>query len=114
MYSKKNVKVNILDIIPFRSSHVETKQEGDKVVIAFPRFKRRWMALFLPKGMSPVISIVLETHGTAVWQQINGRNSVREIIEKLSEHFQNEPDYESRVVTYIYQLQKDRLIEFGV
>lgn len=114
MYRKQKVKVNILDIIPFRSPHVETKQEGDKVVIAFPRFKRRWMALFLPKGMSPVISIALEKHGTAVWLQIDGKKSVREMIEKLAEHFQNEPDYGSRVVAYLYQLQKDRLIKFGV
>ena len=54
----------------------------------------------------------LEEHGTVVWELIDGKQTVREIIEKLAVHFQNEAGYESRVSTYLYQLQKDGFIKF--
>lgn len=105
-------KINLLDVIPFRSEHVTTERESDgTIVIAFPRFKSAWMRkCLLPKSMSPFIRIHLEEHGAAVWELIDGALTVREIIEKLAEHFREETDYESRIITYILQLQKDGFI----
>ena len=41
-------KINLLDVIPFRSTHITTEKESDgTVVIAFPRFKYEWMQRFL-------------------------------------------------------------------
>lgn len=109
----KKEKTNLLDVIPFRCSHITTGMEGDCTVIAFPRFRSEWMRRWLlPKGMSPDIRIRLEEHGAAVWELIDGQRTVREIIEKLAAHFHEEANYESRVTTYLYQLQKDRLISF--
>ncbi|MEG1563553.1 MAG: PqqD family protein [Bacteroides sp.] len=108
-------KTSLLEVIPFRSAFVTTEQEGDCVVIAFPRFHRQWMRrLFLPKGMSADIHIRLEEHGTAVWNLIDGKRTVGEIIEKLAAHFQGEASYESRVMTYLYQLHKDKLIKWAL
>ena len=104
-------KINLLDVVPFRSTHITTEREGDCVVVAFPRFKYEWMKRFmLPKGMSPDIRVRIEEDGTAVWELINGERNVRAIIKELAEHFDNEENYESRVTTYIAQLQKDGLI----
>ena len=107
-------KINLLDVIPFRSANIITEKESDgTIVIAFPRFKYEWMRRFLlPKGMSPDIHVRLEEHGTAVWEQIDGKNTVREIIEKLAVHFNHEENYESRITTYLYRLQKDGFISF--
>lgn len=105
-------KVNILDVVPFRCEHITTARESDgTVVIAFPRFKYEWMRRFLmPKNMSPDIHVRLEEHGTAVWELIDGQRTVRQIIEKLAAHFHEEANYESRITTYILQLQKDGFI----
>lgn len=105
-------KVNLLNVTPFRSENVTTETESDgTVTIAFPRFKYEWMRKFLlPKGMSPDIHVHLEEHGTAVWALIDGKNTVRQIIEKLATHFHNEAGYESRITTFITQLQKDGFI----
>lgn len=106
-------KTNLLDVIPFRCAHITTGKEDDSVVIAFPRFKYTWMRrILLPKGMSPDIHVRLEEHGTAVWEVIDGKRTVSEIIEKLATHFKNEAGYESRVTTYICQLRKDGFIGF--
>lgn len=105
-------KINLLDVIPFRCEHITTERESDgTLVIAFPRFKYQWMCRFLlPKGVSPLIRVRLEVHGTAVWELIDGKRTVHDIIEKLAEHFSEEANYESRITTYIFQLQKDRFI----
>ena len=109
-------KINLLDVIPFRSTHITTEKESPgTVVIAFPRFKYDWMRRFLlPKGMSPDIHVRLEEHGTAVWELIDGKSTVREIIEKLAAHFNDEENYESRVLAYFSQLQKDGFIKLAV
>lgn len=109
-------KFNLLDVVPLRSAHIVTEMESDgTIVIAFPRFKYEWMRRFLlPRGMSPDIHVRLEAHGTAVWELIDGQNTVREIIEKLAVHFNHEENYESRVPAYISQLQKDGFIKLTV
>lgn len=108
-------KTNLLDVIPFRSAHITTEKEGDCIVIAFPRFTHAWMRRFLlPKGMSADIHVTLEKHGTAIWELIDGKRTVGEIIEKLVAHFPEEVNYESRIIAYMYQLQKDRFIQFAV
>lgn len=109
-------KINLLDVVPFRSEHVITEKESDgTIVIAFPRFKYEWMRRFLlPKGMSPDIHVRLEEHGSAVWEQIDGKSTVREITEKLAVHFNNEENYESRVLAYFSRLQKDGFIKLKI
>lgn len=106
-------KINLLDVIPCRSEYITVEREGETIVLSFPRFKYTWMQRFLvPKGMSKELHVHLEEHGTVVWELIDGKQTVREIIEKLAVHFQNEAGYKSRVSTYLYQLQKDGFIKF--
>ena len=95
-------KINLLEVIPYRNEHIKAEQEGETIVLSFPRFKRSWMSRYLR----------LEEHGTAVWNLIDGQRTVREIIEKLADHFQYEAGYESRVSTYLSQLQKDGFIKW--
>lgn len=81
-------KINLLEVIPCRNEHIKAEQEGETIVLSFPRFKRSWMSRYLlPKGMSKDIHVRLEEHGTAVWNLIDGQRTVREIIEKLATTF---------------------------
>lgn len=108
-------KINLLEVIPCRNEHITAEWEGETIVLSFPRFKYAWMQRFLvPKGMSRELHVHLEKHGTAVWEMINGKRTVGEIIEKLADHFHDEVGYESRVSTYIYQLQKDGFVRFTI
>lgn len=106
-------KINLLDVIPSKSEHIRTEQVGELSVIAFPRFKWRWVQKYaLPKSISPYIRVTLEEHGTAVWRLIDGKRSVREIVTLLSAHFGEEENYESRVTLFIAQLRKDGFIKY--
>lgn len=105
-------KINLLEVIPCRSKHITAVKEGEEVILSFPRFKRSWMNRYLvPKGMSKEIHVRLEEHGTAVWELIDNKRTVQDIIEKLADHFHHEAGYESRVSVYLSQLQKDGVIK---
>ena len=107
-------KINVLNVVPVRRDHIlfETGADGC-VVLAYPRFKKAWMQKWLlPKRMSPYIHVPLEAHGTAVWNAIDGKSTVGEIVQALSEHFKDEEEYEIRVITYLMQLRKDGFISF--
>ena len=104
-------KYNLLDAIPVPADQILTEWKGEYIVLAFPRFKQRWMQKYLvPKSISPYIRVTLEEHGTAIWQLIDGKRSVAEIIETLTSKTDTEKDYVSRIATYIMQLQKDKFI----
>lgn len=105
-------KINLLEVIPCRSEHITTRWEGERIVLSFPRFKCSWMQrLLLPKGMSNENHVYLEEHGTAVWELIDGKRTVGQIIEELAEHFRHEEGYESRITAYLHQMQKDGFIK---
>ena len=104
-------KINLLEVIPCRSEHITAKREGETMVLSFPRFKYPWMQRFL---VSKELHVQLEEHGTAVWELIDGKRNVREIIEKLADHFHNEEGYESRVSAYLSQMQKDGFIKLVI
>ena len=106
-------KINLLEVIPCRNEHIKAEQEGETIVLSFTSFKPSWMSRYLlPKGMSKDIHVRLEEHGTAVWNLIDGQRTVREIIEKLADHFNHEENYESRILAYFSQLQKDGFVKW--
>ncbi|NDW13362.1 PqqD family protein [Bacteroides sp. 214] len=100
--------------MPTRIEYILTEKNDEGLtVLALPRFRNSWMQKYLmPKRVSPYVRVTLEEHGTAVWEFIDGKRTVREIINELATHFGNETDYENRVITYITQLRKDGLIKY--
>ncbi|EGJ72547.1 hypothetical protein Bcop_2395 [Bacteroides coprosuis DSM 18011] len=114
MFGKSNNKINILDVTPIRRSHISTYIMDDgRVRLGILRFKSKWVnKYFLPKKISPEIKVPLDVHGSEVWKLIDGNRTIRKIIIQLATHFENQVDYEERIVTYLYQLKKDQLIDF--
>lgn len=107
--SKNIEKVNLLDTVPVRSEHVKTEYEGECAILALPRFKQAWMRR-LYKGALSTVRVQLEEHGTAVWQLIDGKRTVGEIIALLAPHFDGEENYATRVTLYLMRMHKDGLI----
>ena len=108
-------KINLLEVIPCHNERITTKQDGDTIVLSYPRFKHSCMnRFFLPKNLSKDIHVQLEEHGSIVWTLIDGKRTVSEIIEKLEDHFPDDSGYEARVVAYLTQMQKDQFIKFMI
>jgi hypothetical protein len=105
-------KVNLFDLVPVICEHITTEKEGELSVIAFPRFRSKFMQkYFVPKNKPAMIRIRLEEHGTAVWDLIDGQRTVKEIADALAEHFNHEENYEYRIATYLGQLQKQGFVK---
>jgi len=81
-------------------------------VITFPRFMSKFMQkYFVPKNKSATIHIRLDENGTAVWDLIDGKRTIREIAELLAEYFRNEENYEYRIAAYFTQLYKQGFVK---
>jgi hypothetical protein len=106
-------KNNLFDMVPVVSGHIATEKEGELSVIAFPRFRSKFMQkYFVPRNKSAIIRVRLEEHGTAVWSLIDGRRRVKDIVEGLAVHFNYEENYEYRIVAYLQQLQRQGFVYF--
>jgi len=102
---------NLFDFVPKISGHITTEKEGELSVITFPRFRSKFMQkYFVSKNRSPLIRIRLDEHGTAVWNLIDGKRTIKEIAEALAAHFDNEQNYEYRIATYLTQLHKQGFV----
>jgi len=107
-----NKKQNLFDLVPIISEHIITEKEGELSVITFPRFRNKFMLkLFVPKRKSPMIRLTQDKNGTAVWDSIDGKRTIKEIADSLAEHFQHEENYEYRVAAYFLQLYKQGFVK---
>jgi hypothetical protein len=104
--------VNFLALVPVPAEHITTEKAGELSVITFPRFRSKFMQrYFVPKNKSPFIHIKLDKNGTVVWDMIDGKKSVAEIVEALSGYFNHEENYEYRISAYLSQLQKQGFLK---
>jgi hypothetical protein len=67
---------------------------------------------FVPRNKSAVIRVRLEEHGTAVWNLIDGRRTVTEIVDALATYFNHEKNYEYRIAAYLSELQRQGFIKY--
>jgi hypothetical protein len=105
-------KQNLFDLVPTISEHITTEKEGELSVITFPRFRSKFMQkYFVPKNKSPKIRIRLDEYGTAVWNLIDGKRTIKEITDALIENFQSEENYEYRIASYFLQLYKQDFLK---
>jgi len=107
------MKQNVFDFVPVISEHITTEKEGELSVITFPRFRSKFMQkYFVPKNKSAIIHIRLDENGTAVWDSIDGKRTIKEIAETLSERFNHEENYEYRIAVYFSQLYKQGFVKY--
>lgn len=106
-------EINLLELKPVRSC--EWEKEGERVSLVVPRFRfsllRRWL---LPRLKKPYYRIGLDAVGTLVWEDCDGRNTVKEIGEKLRSRFGEriEPVYD-RLELFLSQLERNSFIEYS-
>jgi len=112
MFGRKNEQ-DWLDKIPMVKKSIGTiVHDNGLVSITIPRFKKEWMArLFLPKNKSNEIHVDFEANGTAVWLQIDGKKSVKEILTALNEIAELEKDYNNRVVMFLGNIYRSGFID---
>ncbi len=95
---------NFLDMVPVPSFKIGTIVENELAILTTPRFNKQWMAKLFLFGKKNEVRIKLDPNGTLVWSLIDGKKSVQEILDKLSEKTQEEENYEERTIKFMLQL----------
>ncbi|MCP2619715.1 PqqD family protein [Candidatus Aminicenantes bacterium AC-334-K16] len=102
---------NLLDLVPQRVAKWEEVDE--RVIILKPKFTHPWAVKnILPRLRKPYYRVKLDEIGSAVWRLCDGRRTVKEIGELLTQTFgeQVEPLYE-RLGYFFQMLERNRFIK---
>ena len=102
---------------PLKNKHVvENRLESGEVLLSYPISPRPWMAAVLrslgaDRGEKGVRRLQLDMLGTSVWDLIDGRRSVRRIIELFSDSHRVLPrEAELAVTRFLRDLGRRGLI----
>lgn len=102
-----------LEYVPEIKASIGTIVHDDGLIsISIPRFKKEWVAkLVLSKNRKNEIRINLDENGSKVWELIDGKRNIRNILDKLSDIALNEENYSDRVILFLQGLHKNGFIQ---
>lgn len=108
----KKVTKNYMDSIPEHSGQMPWRIRGDGMVEIDMENKGFYHTIAQKFWKKPRIShIALEKYGTVVWKNIDGKNTIYDIVRIMEAEFPDEKDRMlDRVVTYMGTLQRSHFI----
>jgi hypothetical protein len=112
-FFKKKSEYNYLELTPFKLKESELGEDG-LVNVLIPRFKNKYAIKYFTRNLkSNYIKANLDEFGSETWALIDGKNSVHQIGQQLSEKFGDkiEPVYE-RLTTFFTNLHRYNFISF--
>ena len=122
VFKKKEPKPQLsraaaLACCPAKSLNItESRLDTGEVILEYPLTVRPWLAALAkrlggPRDVSQTKKLQLDTMGTAVWDLVDGRRSVRRIIRIFADtHRLDEKEAEVSVSSFIRELGKRGLI----
>ena len=122
VFKKKPKNVNItrtesLECKPVKSVHVsETRLETGDVLLTYPMEMRPWFARLIrriggPSGKNYTKKLQLDALGTAVWELMDGRRTVRQVIHRFAKKHRLYPrEAEVAVTQFLRDLGKRGII----
>ncbi|MFC1516403.1 PqqD family protein [Thermodesulfobacteriota bacterium] len=110
-------RAQALNSIPVKSEHViESRLDNGDAFLTFPVRTKPWMAgiaRFLGGSSDGVVTkkLQLDSLGTAVWERIDGRRSVRRMVREFAdEHQLHSKEAELAVTRFLRDLGKRGLV----
>ena len=115
--AKKKLKIskNYFDGVPRRREDRPWRVKEDGIVEIDMENKGFYHFIAQKFFRKPRVShISLDRYGSVVWQSIDGKNTVLDVIHIMEKEFPNEKDRMlDRVVTYLATLQRSGFISMG-
>lgn len=112
MVKKKKVSLNYMESIPVHSKDRLWRLKEDGIVEIDMENKGFYHYIAQKFFNKPRVShISLDEHGSILWQSINGKNNVMDIVHIMERKFPSEKDRMlDRVITYLATLQNNKFI----
>ncbi len=109
----KERTINLLELVPVRTISWEKSQEG-LVVLLKPKFRHSFFVKhILPRLKKPHYKIKLDSIGSFVWERCDGRRTVKELAESMSQEFgENVEPLLDRLTLFLQNLEKNRFIYY--
>lgn len=104
----------MLDTIPERLIKWEKASGGDLAVLLVPRFRKGLLAKWLqPRLKRPYMRVKLDEIGSFVWENCDGKKTVRQIGEALEGKFGDRvKPVEQRLKLFFNTLYKSRFVRY--
>ena len=106
-----------LEYCPAKSLHItEIRLDSGDVILEYPLTVRPWLAALAkrlggPRDVVQTKKIQLDAMGTAVWDLVDGRRSVRRIIQIFAKtHRLDKKEAEVSVTSFVRQLGQRGLV----
>jgi hypothetical protein len=113
MQSPTLSKDSALHAVPILNGDIrlQTSPQGF-VRIRYPIQLKPWLTRLLPENIPlPMRTLELDSMGSFVWNHIDGRNSVQNLAEIVTNHYKCHPsEAEQAVATFIRQLGRRGII----
>ena len=110
--------VNLLNVVPKLKDHITLYEKEDgKVRLGIRRFKNEWFHRhFLLKRLPREISVNFDEEGSIVLRYLDGKCTVIQIVEQLKSDFPayNNKEFTDRVILFIKNLYRDKLIDYMI
>ena len=110
-------RTHALKCVPAKSTHVRIdRSKPAETLLAYPVEPRPWMAYLIrrlggPTDQTRTKKLQLDALGTAVWDLIDGRRSVQNIIKRFAAQFQlHHKEAEVSVTRFIRELGRRGII----
>jgi len=116
MFNKKKDEfagMNLLELKPIRAFEFVIQDEG-KVTLLIPKFRGKVLGKYLqPYIKRKFFKVKLDTLGSFVWKQCDGKSSVNEIANKLRKQFGDKAEpADERVAKFVQHLYKSDCVTF--
>jgi hypothetical protein len=106
---------NLLELTPVRLHQNETGEEG-RTVLLVPKFKNADIGRFMLGNRAAFFRIKLDDMGSEVWNVIDGKSKVADLISRLQDKWKETPEkteeLERRFAAFLGQLYDNRYITF--
>ena len=111
-------RAQALACVPVKGKHVqESRLESGEILLAFPDNKQPWFTGIIRRLGGPddsrvrIKKLQLDALGTSVWELIDGRRSVRQLIDLFAEKYRLHPkEADVSVSQFLRELGKRELI----
>ena len=116
MLKKQNKKITVeefLNFKPVKENFEWFETEDNLVRIVVPKFKSKPGKKFCKLlGKDDTFTANLDRIGSVVWENCDGRHSVKEILEILEKEFPEEENMLSRLIFFLQQMKKLKYINY--
>jgi len=116
LLKKQNKKITVeefLNFKPVKENFEWFKTEENLVRIVVPKFKSKLGKKFCKLlGKDDTFTANLDRIGSVVWENCDGRHSVKDILEILEKEFPEEENLLSRLIFFLQQMKKLKYINY--